>query len=79
MNNVRHCIYVVVLLSARSATRGAPSGGVHLSHAADTSRNWARIIFFIADVPATGTQLLPSVLQKKRCIHARGHAVCLAS
>ena len=45
MNNVKHCDYVVMLSTARLATRGAPSGGVCLSHGADTSRNWARIVF----------------------------------
>jgi len=45
MNNVKHSDYVVMLSTARLATRGAPSGGVCLSHGADTSRNWARIIF----------------------------------
>jgi hypothetical protein len=45
MNNVKHCDYVVMPSSARLATRGAPSGGVCLSHGADTSRNWARIVF----------------------------------
>lgn len=59
MNNVKHCDYVVMLLTARLATRGAPSGGVRLSHGADTSRNLARIVFFIADVPAASTQSLP--------------------
>jgi len=44
MNNVKHCDYVVMLSIARLATRGASSGGVCLSHGADTSRNWARIV-----------------------------------
>ena len=80
MNNVKHYIYVVMLLSARLATRGAQSGGVHLSM--PQTRHEIGLELFSSSpmcLPLVHSYCPPSVLQQKQCIHARGHAGSPAS